>query len=215
MAEPVAQPHESRIYSTFADLYDRIFDRIFSPRIFRVVEELGISASDRVLEVGIGTGLSLGAYPSDCDFVGIDLSPDMLAKAQRKAGEAGLSHIDLRTADALALPFEDSSFDFVTSFHVVSVVPDPQQAVREMLRVVRPGGTIAIINHFRSPRPVIAKLVDQFDPVTRKLGWSTKLAVEDLLADAPLEVERRYKTSEASLFTVLVGQAPAAAAAGA
>ena len=91
-------------------------------------------------------------------------------------------------------------------------MPEPQKAVREMLRVVRPGGTIAIINHFRSPRPMIARLVDQLDPVTRKLGWSTRLAVEDLLADSSLELKARYKTSEASLFTILVGQAPLAGA---
>lgn len=212
MAVGEVRPHESRIYSTFASLYDAIFDRVFSPRIFRVVEEIGVQEGDRVLEVGVGTGLSLGAYPSKCDFVGIDLSPDMLAKARRKAIAAGMRNADLREADALDLPFADDSFDIVTSFHVVSVVPDPQQAVREMLRVVRPGGTIAIINHFRSPRPVIARLVDQLDPVTRKLGWSTRLAVEDLLQDTSLELEQRYKTSETSLFTILVGRAPAAGA---
>lgn len=209
MAADEVRPHESRIYSTFASLYDAIFERVFSPRIFRVVDEIGVQEGDRVLEVGVGTGLSLGAYPSKCDFVGIDLSPDMLAKARRKAIAAGMRNADLREADALDLPFADDSFDIVTSFHVVSVVPDPQKAVREMLRVVRPGGTIAIINHFRSPRPVIARLVDQLDPVTRKLGWSTRLAVEDLLQDTSLELEQRYKTSETSLFTILVGRAPA------
>lgn len=208
MANPTDLPHESKIYSTFAHFYDRIFTNVFSPRIFRVVKELNIGPGESVLEVGIGTGLSLGAYPASCDFLGVDLAPEMLAKAEQKAAAAGLTNARLEVADALALPYDDDSFDYVTSFHVVSVVPDARQVVREMLRVCRPGGTIAIINHFRSPRSVIAKLVDQVDPLTRKLGWRTTLSVDDILGDMPLRVEHRYKTSATSLFTVLVGQVP-------
>ncbi len=210
--EPADFPHESKIYSTFAHLYDRIFTNVFSPRIFRVVRELNVKSGQSVLEVGVGTGLSLGAYPASCSYTGVDLAPEMLAKAEEKAARAGLVNTRLEVADALSLPYDDDSFDYVTSFHVVSVVPDARQMVREMLRVCRPGGTVAIINHFRSPRPIIAKLVDQIDPVTRKLGWRTTLSVDDLLDDMPLSVERHYKTSVASLFTILVGQVSATAA---
>jgi phosphatidylethanolamine/phosphatidyl-N-methylethanolamine N-methyltransferase len=213
MVESEDLPHESRIYSSFAHFYDRIFTNVFSPRIFRVVRELEVQPGETVLEVGVGTGLSLGAYPEACDYLGVDLAPEMLAKAEQKAARAGLTNVRLEVADALALPYDDDSFDYVTSFHVVSVVPDAQRMVQEMLRVCRPGGTIAIINHFRSPRPIIAKLVDQIDPVTRKLGWRTTLSVDEILDDMPLRVERRYKTSTASLFTVLIGEVQTSAAA--
>ncbi len=198
-------PHESRIYSTFARFYDGVFERLFTPRIFKVVSDLEIEERAKVLEVGVGTGLSLGAYPSDCDYVGVDLAPDMLSKARQKARHLGLD-VQLRVANALELPFDDNSFDYVTSFHVVSVVPDAQQMVRELCRVCRPDGQIAIINHFRSPRPKIARWVDRLDPLTRKFGWRTTLGVEDLTNEAPFVIDRRYKTSKGSLYTILIGR---------
>ena len=203
-----AQPHESKIYSRFSHLYDRIFSNVFYPRIERVVGELGIERGAQVLEVGIGTGLSLAAYPRHCRLTGIDLAPEMLARARRRATELGWSDVELAVGDAQNLGFPDDSFDYVTSFHVVSVVPDHEKMMREMHRVCRPGGTIVIINHFRSERASIAKMVDLLDPITRKLGWRTTLRVHDLFAGAPLELVQRYKTSPQSLFTVLIARRP-------
>src|SRR5262245_52043916 len=136
------RPHESKIYSEFAHFYDRIFTGVFFPRIAEVIRNLRIEEGARVLEVGIGTGLSVGAYPADCEIVGIDLAPDMLERAREKIEQRGLAHIQLLQMDAQALDFDDEQFDYVTSFHVVSVVPDPQRMMREMFRVCRPGGTI-------------------------------------------------------------------------
>lgn len=213
MPTAVALPHESKIYSQFSHFYDRIFTNVFMPRIQRVVSDLRIPPGAEVLEVGVGTGLSLGAYPSHCHVTGIDLAPDMLARAQRKVDAAGWRHIRLEVGDAQALDFEDESFDVVTTFHVVSVVPDAEKMMREMVRVCRPGGTIVIINHFRSERPALAWIVDRLDPITRKLGWRTTLQVEDLLGAAPVELQRRYKTSGRSLFTVMISRKPARTAA--
>ena len=152
--------HESRIYSTFSAIYDRTFGAVFAGRISRVLREMAIPVESRVLEVGVGTGLSLAAYPLDVDVVGVDLSPEMLQRAERKVEQAGWDHISLEQGDAQNLRFEDEHFDYVTSFHVVSVVPDPAAMVREMVRVCRPGGHLVIINHFRSPRRPIAAVVD-------------------------------------------------------
>jgi phosphatidylethanolamine/phosphatidyl-N-methylethanolamine N-methyltransferase len=208
MAVPIAHPHESKIYSEFARYYDRIFENVFFPRIRRVIAEIGIEPDAEVLEVGVGTGLALSAYPTSCHLTGIDLAPDMLARAQRKVEREGWSHVDLAVGDAQNLQFEDESFDYVTSFHVVSVVPEPKRMMREMFRVCRPGGTIVIINHFRSERKMIASLVDRLDPVTRKLGWRTTLTLSELLESVPLELVRRYKTSPRSLFTVMIARKP-------
>src|SRR5690606_343957 len=198
MAAPVALPHESKIYSEFARYYDKIFERVFYPRIERVIRELGIERGAEVLEVGVGTGLALPAYPRHCHVTGIDLAPDMLERARRKINREGWTHIDLAVGDAQNLEFADDSFDYVTSFHVVSVVPDAQRMMREMVRVCRPGGTIVIINHFRSERPVIASVVDRLDPITRKLGWRTTLRLTELLENVSVELIRRYKTSPRS-----------------
>lgn len=213
MASPIAHPHESKIYSEFSRYYDKIFENVFSPRINRVIGELQIEPGASVLEVGVGTGLALSAYPTDCHVTGVDLAPDMLERARRKVEHEGWQHIDLAVGDAQELDFPDDSFDYVTSFHVVSVVPEPKRMMREMVRVCRPGGMIVIINHFRSERRMIASLVDRLDPVTRKLGWRTTLRMSELLESVPLELVRRYKTSPQSLFTVMIARKPGAASA--
>ena len=206
MAVARARPHESKIYYELSHLYDRIFTRIFFPRIKSTLAGLAIPPGAKVLEVGVGTGLSLSGYPEHADVLGIDLAPDMLERAQEKVAENGWRHIRLEQGDALDLKFPDGSFDYVTSFHVVTVVPDSMQMMREIARVCRPGGTVVIINHFRSERPWLARLVDRVDPVTRRLGWRTTLSFADLFRETPLELVRRFKTSPRSLFTVAIAK---------
>ncbi len=196
-------PHRSRIYSDLSGLYDHVFTRVFARRIHEVVRRLRIRPGARVLEVGIGTGLSLDAYPAHCDVVGIDLSMEMLDHARAKMDPARHGHIALRQMDAMHLDFPDDTFDFVTAFHVVTVVPKPQKLVEEMARVCKPEGQVVIINHFSSPRKVIRKVVNLVDPLTRRLGWSTRLSLDDAINGTPLSLESRYKTSPWSLFTVV------------
>ena len=196
-------PHRSRIYSDFAGLYDHVFTRVFAKRIHESVRRLHIRPGARVLEVGIGTGLSLGAYPAHCQVVGIDLSMEMLDHAREKMTPSQHRHIELRQMDALHMDFPDDAFDFVTAFHVVTVVPNPQRLIEEMARVCKSEGQVLIINHFSSPRRVIRKVVNLVDPLTRRLGWSTRLSLDDAINGSPLSLESRYKTSPWSLFTVV------------
>jgi phosphatidylethanolamine/phosphatidyl-N-methylethanolamine N-methyltransferase len=208
MAYAGADPHESKIYYEFSHLYDRIFTRFFYPRIVSTIRSLRIPAAAKVLEVGVGTGLSLPAYPQHADVTGIDLAPEMLEQAQRKVNTEGWRHIRLLQMDALDLKFEDGQFEYITAFHVVSVVPDHTTLMKEMVRVCKPGGTLVVINHFRSRRAWLATMVDRLDPVTRKLGWRTTLKCSDLFAEVPLRIERQFKTSESSLFTVVIARKP-------
>ena len=197
--------HDSKLYSDLSALYDLIFHRIFYPRIARVVRSLSIPTGARVLELGVGTGLSLPAYPRHCRVVGIDLAVDMLERARDKMGRWGLNHVHLAQMNALDLGFASASFDYVTAFHVASVVPDPVRMVQEAQRVCRPGGTIVIINHFRGegvPRHM-ARLID---PVTRRLGWHATLSLKDVLEGAALQIERAYKSPRRSLFTVVIAR---------
>ena len=203
-----ASSHESKIYSKFSHLYERIFTRLLGPRVHSTIQSLGIPPGAKVLEVGIGTGLSLSAYPRHAQVTGIDIAADMLAQARQKVKEHGWQHVELRCMDALDMDFPDEHFDYVTAFHTVSVVPDSDRLIREILRVSKPGGTIAIINHFRSERRWLARLIDLLDPITRRLGWRTTVRLSDLVDDVPLSVKQRFKTSGRSLFTVLMATKP-------
>ena len=163
-------PHESKIYSEFSHLYEKIFSPFFEKRIHTVIKNLQISPGAKVLEVGIGTGMSMAAYPSHCEVTGVDLAADMLEKAQEKAYENGWRHFHLMEMDALNLKFPDNAFDYVLSFHVISVVPDPVRMMHEIHRVCKPGGSIVIINHFRSTKPVIGPLVAALTPINRPIA---------------------------------------------
>jgi phosphatidylethanolamine/phosphatidyl-N-methylethanolamine N-methyltransferase len=200
------QPHESALYYEFSHFYDAVFGRVFYPRIAKVIRSLSIERGARVLEIGVGTGLSLGAYPSHCQVTGIDLAPDMLERAQERIDRNGWTHVTLEQGDALALRFPDDTFDYVMAFHVASVVPDAGRLMAEAQRVCRPGGMIAVINHFRSTNRALARLQRTIDPVTRRLGWTPSLRLPDILDRRALHVERQWKTSAHSLFTIVVAR---------
>ena len=200
------QAHESRIYSDYALLYDKTFGKIFYNRIKDVIESLHISPGAEVLELGVGTGTSFPAYPRYCKVTGIDLAVDMLVQARAKISKNSWSHLQVMEMDALNLAFADNSFDYVTAFHTVTVVPDPVQMLAEAKRVCRPGGEIVIVNHFTTDLPIIGSLTEALDPLTRRLGWRTKLKLKPFLQATDLTVEEIYKLSKGSLYTVIRGR---------
>ena len=199
------EAHESKIYSEFAPLYDKIFGKIFYSRLERVIEDLEIPPGAKVLEVGAGTGTSFPAYPSHCEVIGIDLAPDMLVRARQKIEDHGWTHLRVMEMNALSLDFPDNTFDYVMAFHVVTVVPDPIQMISEAKRVCKPGGSIVIVNHFTSDVPVLGSMTEALDPLTRKLGWRTNLRLKPFIEAADLSVQRAYKLSKTSLYTVVLG----------
>jgi phosphatidylethanolamine/phosphatidyl-N-methylethanolamine N-methyltransferase len=199
------EAHESKIYSEFAPLYDKIFGKIFYSRLERVIEDLEIPPGAKVLEVGAGTGTSFPAYPTHCEVIGIDLAPDMLARARQKIEDHGWTHLRVMEMNALSLDFPDNTFDYVMAFHVVTVVPDPIQMISEAKRVCKPGGSIVIVNHFTSDVPVLGSMTEALDPLTRKLGWRTNLRLKPFIEAADLSVQRAYKLSKTSLYTVVLG----------
>ena len=202
----MGEPHESRIYSDLAVIYDSIFGRMFVDSEHEVIDYLKLRPGQRVLEVGVGTGISLDAYPPYVHVVGIDPSADMLARAEKKVRENRWSHVELREGDALKLDFPDDSFDDVTTFHVMTVVPDPVQMMREMIRVCKPGGRIVIINHFGSENPFLYFLVAVMNPITKYLGWTTRLRARHVLDGQPITVERNQRASKLSVHRVIVAR---------
>lgn len=200
-----AQAHKSRIYSEYAALYDKTFAKIFYEQIRRAIKSLGIPPGARVLELGVGTGTSFPAYPDHCEIIGIDLAADMLAHAREKITKNNWSNLQVIKMDALDLSFAENSFDYVTAFHTLTVVPDPVRMLAEAKRVCRPGGKILILNHFTSDLPIIGALTESLDPVTRHLGWQTKLKLDSFLRSTKFNPEEIYKLSKLSLHTVIVG----------
>jgi phosphatidylethanolamine/phosphatidyl-N-methylethanolamine N-methyltransferase len=198
------EAHESKLYAEFAPLYDKVFGKIFYNRLEQVIENLGIPPGAKVLEVGAGTGTSFPAYPSHCEITGVDLAPDMLARARQKIQENGWSHIKVMEMNALDLKFPDNTFDYVMAFHVVTVVPDPVRMVAEAKRVCKPGGRIVIVNHFTSEVPLLGSLTQALDPITRWLGWRTDLRLNPFIESTGLRVDKSYKLSKASLYDVLL-----------
>ncbi|MBI3026325.1 MAG: methyltransferase domain-containing protein [Candidatus Tectomicrobia bacterium] len=171
-----------KIYDRWGRFYDIVFKWIFSEGRNVGVELLDLKAGERLLEVGVGTGLSLPLYRRDSPIVGIDISSKMLEKAQEKVGNLGLRNVDLQVMDAQAMTFPDDSFDCVTACYVVSAAPDPHKVVSEICRVCKPGGRIVFINHFKSQNRLLARFEELINGICRKFGWETTLDLETLIA---------------------------------
>lgn len=163
-----------RSYARWAPVYDLTFGRITGAGRKRAVSVLN-ALGGRVLEVGVGTGLALPGYRPGVEVTGIDASAEMLEKARDKVAELGLTHVrDLRVMDARHLDFPDASFDHIAAMHIMSVVPDPERVMAEMARVLRPGGTILIVNHFaRDPQEKgwLPWFERKLAPLANLLGW--------------------------------------------
>ena len=178
-----------RAYELLAPVYDFIFDWIFAPGRCAAVAQLALAPNDSVLEVGIGTGLNLPLYPPLTRLTGIDLSSEMLDKAVERVQNLAMPDVTLKVMDATSLDFAENEFDKALATYTISAVPDPVAVLREMCRVVKPGGTIVILNHFRSEGRVVSRVEDLVAPVCTRLGWKSNLAMKPLLADVGLTPE--------------------------
>ncbi|MFH0810664.1 MAG: methyltransferase domain-containing protein [Pseudomonadota bacterium] len=195
-----------RLYSFYSPFYDYTFGAILTPGRKKVMSFLQNKAGQRVLEIGIGPGSTLEMYPHDTNVVGIDISDRMIAKARLKAARLSNGReISLHVMDACKLRFPDASFDAVVSSYVITVVPDPLQACREMLRVCKPGGQILVVNHTRSQHGLKGRLEDVFSPLFVRLGFVTDLDVIKVLKHAGIVVEDIHDCPM-SLHKVIVGR---------
>lgn len=191
-------------YARWAPIYDRTFGAITNDGRRRAVGYIN-SRAGHVLEVGVGTGLSLGHYRPDMKVTGIDFSEEMLEKARTKVQEMGLRQVvELRQMDARALDFPDNSFDTVTAMHVLSVVPEPEKVMAEIARVCKPGGRVVITNHFKSTSGPLAVLERVSAPFSNVLGWHSDFAIETVLGEPSLKVEERTSLPPLGMMTFLV-----------
>ena len=193
-----------KIYDIHSMFYDATFGRLVKRRIERAILHMNIAETDQVLDLGIGTGVSLNYYPQHARVTGVDLSAGMLRKAREKIRERELLHANVFQADALRLPFADDTFDHVFTSHVISVVSDPYRLVQEAQRVAKPGARIVMVNHFQSTNRFIAMVEKWLCPLCTKLGWRSDLALQDLVRRTGMEIDYRYQLASLDLWETVV-----------
>jgi len=176
-----------RVYNKVASVYDWTYGPTLHPGRMQAIQRMGIQPGERVLEVGVGTGINLSLYPRDCPVTGIDFSGQMLEKARDRVAGKGLGNVRLLEMDAADLKFADGTFDIVYAPYVISVVPDPVTVAREMYRVCRSGGRVIILNHFRSPQALLARIERAICPFTIHIGFKSDLDLPAFLTQTDLK----------------------------
>ncbi len=161
-------------YGRWAPVYDMVFGPVFR-RGRRAAVGVAERVGGRILEVGVGTGLSLGDYSPRNRIVGIDISAPMLEKARTRVARLGLRHVEkLSVMDAEHLSFPDASFDVVVAQYVVTAIPNPEAALDEFVRVVRPGGEIVLTTRIGAEKGLRGALEKLLMPLTSRMGWRTE-----------------------------------------
>lgn len=181
------------VYDKLAKVYDLTFGPTLHPGRLQAIQRMDIQPGERVLEVGVGTGINLSLYPKNCTVTGIDFSGSMLEKARERATRKGIRNMRLLQMDAGDLKFADDSFDIVYAPYLISVVPDPVKVAQEMHRVCRPGGRIIFLNHFLSPNALLGRIERLISPYTIHIGFKADLDLPAFLAQAdlhPVSIEK-------------------------
>ena len=194
-------------YARWAPVYDVVFGAAFRAGRRAAVNLVNALPPGRVLECGVGTGISLPDYSRHHRINGIDLSPEMLELARRRVAEAGLTHVEgLAVADASQLPDADAAYDVAVAMFVMTVVPDPQAVMSELIRVTRPGGHVVIVSHFADEAGWRKRAGEKLAKLTVRLGWNTDFSVRRLLGRAELQLTEQRRVGPGGFFTLLAFQ---------
>lgn len=191
-------------YSRWAPVYDWVFGRVFEAGR-RLAVEIINQRQGRLLEVGVGTGLTLPRYERHLKVTGIDISPDMLAVARRRVEHRRLETVEgLLEMDAGRLAFADGSFDTVAVMYAITVVPHPDAVMAEVERVTKPGGEAIFVSHFASESGWRKAIEHFLTPFTKKLGWRPDFPIERILGRPGFELIERKRLGLFGIFTVAV-----------
>lgn len=190
-------------YARWAPIYDRTFGAVTKAGRRRATAILS-EMSGSVLEVGVGTGLALRHYGPQVRVTGIDYSADMLEKARAKVVAQGLRNVvALQRMDARDLEFPDDSFDHVAAMHVISVVPEPEKVMSEIARVVRPGGSVIIVNHFARETGALAAAARLAAPFANLLGWHSDFPRSRVLGETRLTLDEEVSLPPLGMMTLM------------
>jgi len=175
MADDISKHGVERAYALWAPVYDFVFGKVFEAGRGAAVDAAVAACGPqggRLLEVGVGTGLSLPGYASNIRIVGVDLSEPMLRKAQERVHALKLANVEaLSVMDAKRMAVPDASFDVVVAQYVITAVPDPEGTLDEFARVIKPGGEIILVNHIGAESGLRRLFEMAFAPIARRLGW--------------------------------------------
>ena len=200
---PMDEHAVRKAYARWAPVYDLSFGKIADAGRIIAVDAIN-KRRGSVLEVGVGTGISLPRYRSHLDVTGIDLSPEMLRKARERVRKLGLRNIrKLLEMDAQELDFADESFDTVVAMYVLTVVPEPAKVMAELERVCKPGGQILIINHFSQDHGVRGLVEKAMAPFAERLGWRPEFGIENVMTQDSLRLVEERPMKPFGLFTML------------
>jgi len=191
------------VYDKLAKVYDFTFGPTLHPGRLQAIERMDIQSGERVLEVGVGTGINLSLYPKNCSVVGIDFSGPMLEIARERAARKDVRNVRLLQMDAADLKFADNSFDIVYAPYVISVVPDPVRVAHEMRRVCRPGGRIIVLNHFQSPNAILSRIERLLSPFTIHIGFKADLDLPAFLAQSELQPQSIEKVNFPKIWSLV------------
>jgi len=191
------------VYDKLAKVYDLVFGPTLHPGRLRAIQRMDIQCDERVLEVGVGTGINLSLYPKNCNVTGIDFSESMLEIARERVARKDIRNVRLLQMDAADLKFADNAFDIVYAPYLISVVPDPVKVAREMHRVCRPGGRVILLNHFLSPNPILSRIERWISPATIHIGFTSDLDLPALLAQADLTPQSIEKVNFPKIWSLV------------
>ncbi len=178
--------YTEKVYNFYSTVYDFVFGPSLETGRKVAVDLLEPKPYEKILEVGVGTGLSVPYFPRGTAIVGVDLSQKMLDVAAKKMEKLGRSNVELLTMDASHMDFPDDSFDAAAALYCLSCVENPVQVLREMKRVVRPGGRLVFMNHFQSTNKTMAFMEKAVTPIAKRIGFRTDLKLSPLLRKAEM-----------------------------
>jgi phosphatidylethanolamine/phosphatidyl-N-methylethanolamine N-methyltransferase len=191
------------VYHKIAKVYDLTFGPTLHPGRLQAIQRMDIQSGERVLEVGVGTGINLSLYPRNCSVTGIDFTASMLEIARERVERKGIQNVRLLQMDAADMKIADNSFDIVYAPYVISVVPDPVKVAQEMRRVCRPGGRIIVLNHFLSPNSLLSRIERMISPFTIHIGFKADLDLPAFLAQAGLQPQSIEKVNIPRLWSLI------------
>ncbi len=191
-------------YKWWPPFYNYLFGQlIFEGGRKLSIDLLEIKPGEKILEVGVGTGLTFPLYPNYCQVTAVDLSEEMLKQAHALKDKLSLPNIEIQQMNASQLKFADNTYDKVLANLFISATSEPLKALAEMKRVCKPSGLIVLMNHFKSDDKLISQAETLFDPVAKKLGFTSTLEMQPLLDKAGLKIKRLEKINFLKMWTAV------------